>query len=253
MDDKDARSSGLLFLIDLLKRIQRKPKYFFLENVLNFERSECRSKLVAVLREFGYRVKEYLVSPLEIGIPNNRLRYYLSAVRLQEQHIERDLNSQDPLIGDSQDPSIIRSIPNHAPTAESPHSLQHYLDQNPNDLFIVPREYLSRCKNFKFDIVTPLDCYSSTFTKAYGSHQIVGTGSLLTTVALQDKSDQEAVLEARPRFFTPVEIGRLHDFPSSFSFPPTITTKQQYKLLGNSLNVKVVSLIVGEMFGFQRP
>jgi tRNA (cytosine38-C5)-methyltransferase len=301
LDDKDARSSGLLFLIETLKQMEKKPKYLFLENVLNFERSQCRDKLVAVLREYGYRVKEYLVSPLEIGIPNNRLRYYLSAIRIQEQPFEcedveeiirtlsqcasaevvelndvfysnenrkqsesdqqiRRLESHQEIKQHHSEQSIKQLGSNesqiaakrHCPSEEislkSSLSLERYLDKNIDESFLVPQEYLLRCKNFTFDIVCPLDCYSSTFTKAYGSHQIVGTGSLVSSYPLKDKSDQQAVLEAKPRFFTPNEIAKLHDFPPSFSFPSSITTKQKYKLLGNSLNVKVVALIIGEMF-----
>ena len=43
------------------------------------------------------------------------------------------------------------------------------------------------------------------------------------------------------RYFTPREVANLHSFPSSFSFPPHVTVKQQYALLGNSLSVAVVA------------
>lgn len=43
------------------------------------------------------------------------------------------------------------------------------------------------------------------------------------------------------RYFTPREVANLHSFPSSFSFPPHVTIKQQYALLGNSLSVAVVA------------
>jgi len=33
-------------------------------------------------------------------------------------------------------------------------------------------------------------------------------------------------------------------FPESFTFPNTLSLKQQYKLLGNSLNCKVVSALI---------
>jgi hypothetical protein len=40
------------------------------------------------------------------------------------------------------------------------------------------------------------------------------------------------------------EIANLLCFPSDFSFPPTVTTKQAYRLLGNSISVHVVSLLL---------
>jgi tRNA (cytosine38-C5)-methyltransferase len=57
------------------------------------------------------------------------------------------------------------------------------------------------------------------------------------------------------RYFTPYEIARLHGFPVgrinhlSFEFPPGVETMQQYRLLGNSLSVTVVSrLLEGLLF-----
>ncbi|KAI9142332.1 S-adenosyl-L-methionine-dependent methyltransferase [Paraphysoderma sedebokerense] len=49
------------------------------------------------------------------------------------------------------------------------------------------------------------------------------------------------------RYFTPREISNLLHFPSSFSFPEITTLKQQYRLLGNSINVYVVSELIRYM------
>ena len=50
--------------------------------------------------------------------------------------------------------------------------------------------------------------------------------------------------ELRLRYFSPAEIAMLLGFPSQFSFPSTVTLKQQYKVLGNSLNVSMVGLLI---------
>ena len=50
--------------------------------------------------------------------------------------------------------------------------------------------------------------------------------------------------ELRLRYFSPAEISKLLGFPSQFSFPSTVTLKQQYKVLGNSLNVSMVGLLL---------
>jgi site-specific DNA-cytosine methylase len=42
----------------------------------------------------------------------------------------------------------------------------------------------------------------------------------------------------------PGEIANLLCFPSDFTFPPGVTTKQAYRLLGNSISVHVVSLLL---------
>lgn len=61
----------------------------------------------------------------------------------------------------------------------------------------------------------------------------------------QCRNVEEALLQwlqqLHLRYFTPREVANLHSFPSSFSFPPHVTMKQQYALLGNSLSVAVVA------------
>jgi tRNA (cytosine38-C5)-methyltransferase len=46
------------------------------------------------------------------------------------------------------------------------------------------------------------------------------------------------------RFFSPDEIARLLGFPATFSFPRELARRNAYALLGNSLNVLVVSELV---------
>lgn len=64
--------------------------------------------------------------------------------------------------------------------------------------------------------------------------------------AFQD-NDEDYIKIARSlqlRFFTPTEIAKLMCFPKYFSFPSHITKKQKYMVLGNSINVKVVSYLI---------
>ena len=67
-------------------------------------------------------------------------------------------------------------------------------------------------------------------------------------------SEDEAKLAVlRPlkiRFFTPREVARLMGFPEeeAFSFPQDSTRIQNYRVLGNSLNVKVVAFLLGLLF-----
>jgi tRNA (cytosine38-C5)-methyltransferase len=58
------------------------------------------------------------------------------------------------------------------------------------------------------------------------------------------KDNLELKKALRLRYFTPMETAKLMSFPPSFSFPKTVTEKQRYKLLGNSINVAVVSELV---------
>ena len=79
LDNEDARSLGLMHLMQLIQTIDQKPTFFFLENVPNFEISKSREIVVETLDSLGYEIKEFLLSPMQIGIPNDRRRYYLTA------------------------------------------------------------------------------------------------------------------------------------------------------------------------------
>jgi tRNA (cytosine38-C5)-methyltransferase len=114
----------------------------------------------------------------------------------------------------------------------------------------VPEQYVRNHPTYRFDIVQPTSTRSATFTKAYGSSHIIGTGSFLQTKRLEieySPNDTETLLTLGLRFFSPTEVGLLHALPmegNSFTFPTEITVAQQYRLLGNSLNVRVVSRIL---------
>ena len=45
--------------------------------VSGFETSESRNLLVKALTEADFTFQEFLLNPVEVGIPNSRLRYYL--------------------------------------------------------------------------------------------------------------------------------------------------------------------------------
>ncbi|XP_039979327.1 tRNA (cytosine(38)-C(5))-methyltransferase-like [Xiphias gladius] len=65
--------------------------------------------------------------------------------------------------------------------------------------------------------------------------------------SLDEYSEEEKLqrlLKLKLRYFTPREVANLMGFPQSFSFPDQIPTKQQYRVLGNSLNVVVVAKLL---------
>lgn len=122
--------------------------------------------------------------------------------------------------------------------------------------YLVPNEILE--KRIKvMDIVTKAAKRSCCFTKSYGRY-IEGTGSIycpldestITDIIgkLETVSSKEERLEVlrslRLRFFSPKEVSRLLRFPEEFNFPNDITDRQKYNLLGNSINVKVVSTLI---------
>lgn len=65
--------------MDILPKMKNPPNYILLENVKGFEESDSRDILVSTLTESGYEFQEMLITPLQIGIPNSRMRYYCLA------------------------------------------------------------------------------------------------------------------------------------------------------------------------------
>lgn len=51
------------------------------------------------------------------------------------------------------------------------------------------------------------------------------------------------------RLFSPREVASLMCFPPSFHFPPETTLREAYHLLGNSVNVRVISSLMSYMLG----
>ena len=134
-----------------------------------------------------------------------------------------------------------------------------FLDEDSSDksLLRVPEKLLERDASWCFDIVTPQSCRSACFTSGYGKF-VRGTGSVLYTgvieaetasnLALQRPDDRifdanwmEGMDAKHLRYFSGTEMARLFGFDDSFRFPPGTTLKQQWKLMGNSLNVRIAS------------
>ncbi|KAJ2712441.1 hypothetical protein H4R19_002752 [Coemansia spiralis] len=248
----DERAKSFLFLVDLLQRLQNKPTYLLVENVAGFERSDTRAVLLRQLVRVGYRFEEYLLNPLQLCIPNSRTRYYLLA--------KRDAAPRD-CADDCEFPAHFRHSVPGAQMIEPPtddagrvdfehgiwhhdkvQQVSHYLEQLSPDQasqFRLPEKILER-HSYVHDVVTPEDRRTCCFTKSY-THYAEGTGSVLQT---HGTVGVDPMRPDNSRYFTPREVANLMGFPAAFSFPGDTTTKQKYRLLGNSLSVSVVAVLV---------
>ncbi|CAJ0834592.1 13644_t:CDS:2 [Entrophospora sp. SA101] len=174
LDDKDPRSKALLHLINILPKLSNSPKYIFLEN-----KSKCRDKLVSELYKMNYEIHECLLTPLQFGIPNDRLRYYLMACKRN--------NEKNPALNHIIEPR--NYLENSIINTNWPFKCM-ILDNNEDEeekRFKVPEKYILKSSNFRFDIVRPTDKKSSCFTKSYGSHNVFSSGSLIQTKNLEVK------------------------------------------------------------------
>lgn len=137
-------------------------------------------------------------------------------------------------------------------------SLAYYLEKDGNiEPYLLSTKVLQ--KYFMIlDIVTSQSKRSCCFTKGY-AHYVEGTGSIVqhstdismpeiyTKVQNLSPDDPERVRllqSLQLRYFTPEEVTRLMCFPNWFKFPPSVTKKQKYKVLGNSVNVLVITSLL---------
>ncbi|NWZ11626.1 TRDMT methyltransferase, partial [Agelaius phoeniceus] len=218
-DVSDPRTKSFLYILDILPRLQKLPKYLLLENVKGFESSSARNELLQTLATCGFQYQEFLLSPTCLGIPNSRLRYFLIAklhqepfsfqapgqVSLSEKVADKvgetsSLSSEeknlDPNIGP--DCSSKKSLPKGAflfkletvEEMERKHNqdndssiqmLQDFLEEENEEMsqYFLPPKSLLRYA-LLLDIVKPTCRRSTCFTKGYG-HYVEGTGSVLQT------------------------------------------------------------------------
>uniref|UniRef100_H2Y5J4 tRNA (cytosine(38)-C(5))-methyltransferase n=1 Tax=Ciona savignyi TaxID=51511 RepID=H2Y5J4_CIOSA len=238
-DVDDPRSRSFLHLMKLLPAMQSPPNYILMENVKGFENSKAHELFCKVLKQLGFSVVEFLLSPKQFGIPNSRLRYYLLAKHNQKEFPD-EVNQLGKVFDDI--PLCLKRFCNNTGSKENPtKTLEQFLEEpsSISDEYGLPEKTLLRYLNV-MDIVNPVSKSSTCFTKSYG-YYAEGTGSVLNTGSTLDMSN---VLANKLRYFTPTEVANLMCFPEQFSFPDGFTRKQKYKLLGNSLNVYVVSCLL---------
>ncbi|KAG7450810.1 S-adenosyl-L-methionine-dependent methyltransferase [Guyanagaster necrorhizus] len=239
----DPRAKSFLHLVQTvlpeLAPMQR-PSHLLVENVAGFETSSTRQVLLATLARMEYSVREFLLTPLQFGIPNSRLRYYLLARR-------------EPWAGGVNE-TVLREIPGRV--AGDIKMVRDYLDDD-GEGYAVSDRVLTKWGRL-FDIVLPGDRKTCCFTSGY-THLVERAGSILqmneeldTTKTFDEflqTADPAILRPLRLRYFTPSELLRISDFdPSLFQWPDEVSRKTKYRLIGNSVNVRVVASLVDHLF-----
>jgi DNA (cytosine-5)-methyltransferase 1/tRNA (cytosine38-C5)-methyltransferase len=118
------------------------------------------------------------------------------------------------------------------PPCIEPGPIRDYLDSPEDASLCLSSEIIAR-HGPGLDIVTPESCRSACFIGGYGK-RFVGSGSFLKTAN-------------GIRRFSPKEISRLMGYPPDFAFPDGLSPINQYKLLGNGLNIVVVKWVLEQM------
>jgi tRNA (cytosine38-C5)-methyltransferase len=263
VDVDDPRSESFLHLLTLLRTMKDEllPQLILLENVVGFEASGSCLQMRQVLEQRQYHTTHLHLTPTQVGIPNDRPRYFCVAVRRGSSSAD-DAWSKLMTLEQADKPLTIRTHLQElgvAPLSEAVNlpAISTFLDTPSNDdkkmNLAIPEKLLNSQAAWCFDTVTPVDTRSTAcFTSAYGRF-VRGTGSVLyegppsQLPSLKSPQDRQfdaswadgLDLQKYLRYFSGSEMARLMGFAPQFHFPTTITVKQQWKLVGNSLNVRV--------------
>lgn len=127
MDMEDLRSASLAHLmLEVLPALETKPRYLLIENVKCFAESQMHARIVDVLQAHGYSVRDLLLSPTQLGIPNQRTRSFLLARRaplvFRMEPAEHPALPHD--LGEQLDAETAQ--PEHAPKCLSPLCAAHH-------------------------------------------------------------------------------------------------------------------------------
>lgn len=118
------------------------------------------------------------------------------------------------------------------PPVVKPKTLTEYLEDAVNPELYLDSDTIARFGG-GFDLVSAESSISSCFIGGYG-RLYVRSGSYLKT-------------HAGIRRLSPEEIAKLHHFPATFRFPDFLSYPKRYKLIGNSLNVRVAKHVAASL------
>ena len=239
----DNRTNAFVHLMDnIFVKTKYLPDYFLLENVKNFEISEANKMLTDILLKKEFSFLQFLLSPIQFNIPNSRLRFYLIASKIKKFLVNDYANEMNKIIQDANilfkdkilQKTDIKTFLNFTDKDDNIKNKKYYLT----------KETLEKKNCLSMDIALLKNESTCCFTKSY-SKLFKGSGSILLIDDKLYKTQLNPVtLYGFIRFFTPEEILRFLCFSENYSFPENFTEKTRYKLLGNSINVKVVNILM---------
>lgn len=243
-DVEDARTDAFLHICSLLEELTTVER-ILMENVQGFEKSKARDIFIEALKSSGFFYQEFMLSPTSLGIPNSRTRYYCIARKSDKFNFGcEELLEKFPIEMGLKCSKISEII------------------EETDEKFLIPKNALLK-RLFLLDIRYKDSTGSNCFTKAY-TRYTEGTGSVFCPIQ-EDKAGEilkrakeleatdsekflECVTELNLRYFSPKEVSRLMSFPDQFDFPKETGRNKKYRLLGNSLNVKVVAELIKLLF-----
>jgi site-specific DNA-cytosine methylase len=215
---QDPRAASLRNLIEIAATTAM-PQYILIENVVGFRNSDAANFVQRKLAPHGYDFVEFDLCSTQFGVPMRRRRYFLVAGRTFAGNGAIPAGSLMP-------PILSRESP-----GRSPLRLQEFITEDADGDLLVPEAVMERYEQ-GFDIVDVNDAEAQLicFTKNY-ERCMKASGSLLRT-------------GKGIRRVSPEEILRLLGFSESFIFPREISRSLRWRLLGNSVDVRVIKFIL---------
>jgi len=214
-DERDPRALSLINLSRLVNEI--KPSLLIIENVIGFSSSVVLAQLKNRLAGLGYQCFEHSLCPTQFGIPMRRPRVFFCALSHKVQ--SRSQSVQDP------DQEMEATLQNIRPLSE-------FLDPSPDEALNVEVRDLERYRPVT-NIVDPAQpgetaiCFTSGYGRCWKA-----SGSLLR------------MTNGNVRHFAPIEILRLLGFEDGFRLPEKLSLIKQWRLVGNSLDVRSVLMVL---------
>lgn len=222
-DPRAATFLAALALIDACR-----PPFVALENVVGFETSVARDRLLETLTSAGYEARETLLCPSQLGWPNRRPRYYLVAARSPHRLL--------PVVPLPVAPVRLAELLGEGVLGEGE------LGEEALGELEVDAEKQRRYEGalHRVDLADP-QALTTCFTSAYG-RSFVRSGSYLE------------LPDGRLRRFSPREVLRLLGFPPTFGFPPSLLDgaagqRLAFRLAGNSLSLPAVRVVLASLPG----
>ncbi|EEE54975.1 hypothetical protein OsJ_02581 [Oryza sativa Japonica Group] len=256
----DARAFSFIKILNLMKNMCFPPQMLFVENVVGFEVSDTHDQLIEVLSDLNFNTQEFILSPLQFGIPYSRPRYFCLAKREPVSFQNPSDNSK--LLRTPTFLTLVRAGHNRCNPDEDELELVckpisdfletislNVADQDSSGTIsdingsdgCTPSGIISQ------DYVVPLNLIERYYRYVKGTGSLLATSNNLKRISKEDL-EISSLKELGLRFFTPREVANLHSFPSSFHFPNHISLRQQYAMLGNSLSVAVVGPLLRYLF-----
>ncbi len=218
---EDTRGTLFFHIANIIK--QHRPKVVFLENVKRLKthnKGNTFTVMENTLKELGYNVFHKILAAKDFGIPQNRERIYIIALRDANEFEFPLPTNKETRVGD-----ILES------NVDAKYTISDRLWEGHQRRKL---EHIQKGNGFGYSLFDENSSHTNTISARYykdGSEILINQG------------------EGRnPRKITPREAARLQGFPDSYKI--VVSDVQAYKQFGNSVCVPVIRAIAENLVTF---